>query len=376
MKKSIIVFIILFLAAMPVLSARVVPMPQHLKPFRIRVDHEQVFITEGPEIFIYSLKDFALQAKFGKAGEGPEEFKLIPEFSGEIDIQEDKILVSSLGRVSFFSRAGTFLDEKKTKASRRICMYRSVGDKIAGESYLIEGGELYLTVSLYDTARSATAPGKPRHTVPAELKKSSQKNKLLANGNTGLTKIKEIHRDRYFIQRGKQFNPIARGVYIPNFYIHENRIFIGGEMNTGTIHVYDKDGKKLYIIDPGIDKVKFTEADKKGWIDSYFSNAEYKRQYERLKDRFHYPEFFPLWQNFIVADKKIYVQTYKRDKEDKRNEFFILDLDGKLIKKVWLPMAEYFDFTPNPYTINGGKLYRFVENEEKEEFELHITDIK
>lgn len=376
MKRSIIIFIILFLTAFTVLAVRIVPMPQHLKPFRIRVDRDHVFITEGPEIFVYSVNDFSLQSKFGKAGEGPEEFKLTPEFSGEIDILKDKILVSSLGRISFFSRDGKFLDEIKTKSSRRICMYRILGDKIAGESYLIEGGELYLTVNLYDAGRPATAADKPHHTVPAELKKSSQKNKLLAHGNTGLTKIKEIHRDRYFIQRGKQFNPIAKGIYIPNFYIHENRIFIGGEMNTGIIHVYDTDGKKLFIIKPELDRVKFTEADKKGWIDSYFSNAEYKRQYEQLKNRFHYPEFFPLWQNFVIADKKIYVQTYKRDNEDKRNEFFILDLDGKLIRKVWLPIAEYFDFTPNPYTISGGKLYQFVENEEKEEMELHITDIK
>jgi len=354
MKKGIMILTILLLAAIPVLSARIVPLPQHLKPFRIRVDRDQVFITEGPEIFIYSAKDFSLQAKFGKAGEGPREFKLAPEYSGEIDIQRDNILVSSIGKISLFSRVGEFIGEKSVTTLRRICMYRFLNHRLVGEKYLVEGGELYRAVNLYDTqAADERSPwGKE------------------------LDKIKEIHRNKYYIQRGKQFSPIERGLYIPNFYIHENRIYIGGDMNTGTIHVYDKEGNKLFIIKPELDKVKFTEADKKGWIDSYFSNAEYKRQYELIKDRFHYPEFFPFWQNFIVADNKIYVQTYKRDKEDKRNEFVILDLDGKPVKKVWLPMSEYFDFTPNPYTIDGGKLYQFVENEEKEEMELHITDIQ
>lgn len=343
MKNGLILLSILLLTPIPIFAVRIVPLSNHLKPFRIRVDREQIFIAEGPEIFIYSAKDFTLQTKFGKAGEGPREFKLFPEFSGELDIQKDTILVSSIGKISFFTRDGKFIKEKKAATLRRICLYRIFGDRIIGEKFLGEDGILYLGVNLYDT---------------------------------NLNKIKEIHRNRFNIQRGKQFNPIDRGTYIPNFYIQHNRIFIGGEIDTGTFHVYDREGKKLDTIKPGFDKIKFTTADKKGWIDSYISNAEYKRQYERIKDRFKYPEYFPLWQNFIVADDKIYVQTFKRDEKDEKNEFFILSLEGKLIKKVWLPLAEYFDFSPNPYTINNSKLYQFVENEESEEMELHIIDIK
>lgn len=343
MKNSIIVITVLIFSAIPTFAAKIVPLPGHLKPFRIRVDREQIFIAEGPEIFIYSAKDFTLQTKFGKPGEGPREFKLFPEFSGELDVQKDTILVSSLGKISFFTRDGKFIREKKAATLRRICLYRILDNRLVGEKFLSEGNIRYLAVNLYDT---------------------------------NLKKIKEIHRNRFSIQRGKQFNPIDRGTYIPNFYIQKNRIFIGGEIDTGTIHVFDREGKKLDTIKPGFDKIKFTAADKKGWIDSYISNAEYKRQYERIKDRFKYPEYFPLWQSFIAADKKIYVQTFKRDKKNEKNEFFMLTLEGKLIKKVWLPLAEYFDFSPNPYTINSGKLYQFVENEESEEYELHIVEIK
>lgn len=343
MKKGVICLIILLVTPFHISAAKVVPMPNHLKPFRIRVHGGQIFIAEGPEIFIYSAKDFTLQTKFGKAGEGPREFKLLPEFAPELDIREDSILVSSIGKISFFTRDGKYLTEKKAATLRYICLYRVFGDRIVGERFLNDKNTRCLAVNLYDA---------------------------------DLNKIKEIHRNTFHLQRGKQFNPIERGIYIPNFYIHEERIFIGGEIDSGTIHVYDREGKKLKTLQPDLAKIKFTAADKKGWIDSYFSNAEYKKQYERIKDRFRYPEYFPLWQNFIVTGRKIYVQTYKRDKEDKKNEYFILDLDGKLIKKVWLPLAEYFDFSPNPYTIAKDKLFQLIENEESEEWELHITDIK
>jgi hypothetical protein len=42
--------------------------PDILKPEFIQVDGDELFINEGPSIFIYSLKDFKLKKKFGKQG--------------------------------------------------------------------------------------------------------------------------------------------------------------------------------------------------------------------------------------------------------------------------------------------------------------------
>lgn len=342
MRKTTLTVVVLLFTASSILATKVIPLDLY-KPFRIQTDGERIFIGQGAEIFIYSANDYKLLKKFGKAGEGPQEFKLRPEFSPDFDVHTGTLVATSIGKVSFFTKDGKFLDEKKVTGIGFSQFYRKLGDKLVGERFLSEKDNLYRAVCIYDS---------------------------------NLNKIKEIFRYKHYIQRGKQYNPIERGLYIPNFYIHDHKIFIGGAIDSGTIHVFDTGGKALYTINPGLEKVKFTEADKKGYIDSYLSNNEYARQYERIKNRFKYPEYFPLFQDFIAADRRIYIQTYKRDKTNTKNEFYILTLKGELIERVWLPLDEFFDFTPCPYAICNGKLYQVVDNQDEERWDLHITDIK
>jgi hypothetical protein len=280
--------------------------------------------------------------RFGRAGEGPQEFKLFPEFSPELDIQKDGILVNSLNKVSFFSKNGDFKWEKKSPGYVLEHFNRISGDRFVGQRVERDAEILYLVIKLYDL---------------------------------DFSNEREIHRHPYYLKRGKH-NPIHRGIYISNLYVYQNRIFVGGAVDSGTIHVYDDQGKKTNEITPGLDPVPFTEKDKQGWIDSYMSNDEYKQLYERRKKWFDYPEFFPMFQNFIVADDRIYIQTYKRNDKTGSNELLILDLNGKLLKKTWIPLVEFWDFSPNPYTIENGLLYQVVENDETEEWELHVTPIE
>jgi hypothetical protein len=76
-----------------------------------------------------------------------------------------------------------------------------------------------------------------------------------------------------------------------------------------------------------------------------------------------------------VVDQKIYIQTYKRSKPGERTEFLILDLKGGMLKRVMLPIKYTSYFTPYFYGIKNEKLYQIVENEEEEEYQLHIIDI-
>ena len=340
--RKLILFIVLLILAGLLLTAKVIPMPDLVKPFRIRVDTDKIYVGEGATIYIYSAKDFKLLTTFGRAGEGPREFKLYPEESAYFDVQSDKIAAASIGKLSFFTKEGKFIDEKKLVGGGPQQFYRIMGDKLVGEKLLQDKDMLYKSVSIYDW---------------------------------DLNKIREIFRFKYYIQRRRQYNPIGRGMYIHNFYVFHNKIFIGGEIDSGAIHVFDANGKRLYTVKPELDKVKFTQADKKGYIESFTSNAEYIRIYERIKHRFKYPQYFPLWENFVVADNKIYIQTYKRNDADTHNEFLILNIQGEPVKRVWLPMDEYFDFNPCPYTIANNNLYQFVENEDTEMWELHIIEI-
>ncbi len=339
MRRIILLLVLLMLSVSSIGATKIIPLDL-FKPFRIRCDGEKIFIGQEAMIYVYSAKDYKLLSKFGKAGEGPQEFKLLPEFSPDFDVDSDVLVAFSIGKVSLFTKEGKFLDEKKIVGGGTFQFYREMGDRFVGEKLLRGKDELlHKAVFIFDA---------------------------------NLKQVKELFRNKNSFQFAKQYNPIERGLYIPNFYIYDNKIFIGGQIDPDTIHVFDTTGKALYTIQPGLDKVKFTEADKKGYIDSF---ALYPAQYERLKNQLRYPDYFPLWQNFIVADQRIYFQTYKRNKEDTQNEVAIFTLKGESIKRVWLPFDEYFDFTPCPYIIHDKKLYQCVDNEEEDRWELHITSI-
>jgi hypothetical protein len=315
----------------------------HIKPFRIRVDDQRIFISEGAQISVYSRKNFKLIFRFGKAGEGPGEFKLLPEFGPEMDVGSGKILATSMGKITLISFEGKFISEKNTSELGRVELFRPLGEKYAGNALTVQDKKIWNVINIYD--------------------------KDLKNPRT-------IHRIPFHMKRGEPFNPITRGLYLPNFYISAGRIWVGGALYRDNILMYDDTGKLIRDLDPEIEKVKFTTKDKQGWIDSYMINADYKREYERLKHLFLYPDYFPLWQNFILEGDKLFIQTFARNDKDGTNRFYIYDTGGKFLKTVWLPLTEYFDFTPDPYYIHDNMLYQLSNNFETEIIELRITPIR
>jgi len=334
-------FIILILTIQAVPATQIVE-TDHVKPFRIRVDKERIFISEGAQISVYSKETFKLLSRFGKAGEGPGEFKLLPEFGPELDVSSGRILATSLGKITLISYDGKFLAEKNTSKLGRVELFRPLGDRYAGNAFQFEDKKIWNVINIYDK----------------ELKTSKTINKI-----------------PFHMKRGEKFNPITRGIYLPNFYISGGKIWVGGALYKDNIRLHDENGRILLDIDPAIERVKFTEKDKQGYIDSYMINADYKLHYERLKQRFLYPDYFPLWQNFIPVDGKIYIQTFARDEQNGTNEFYIYDFGGNYLRTVRLPLTEYFDFTPDPYYIYDNRLYQLSNNYDDEVIELRITEI-
>jgi len=88
-----------------------------------------------------------------------------------------------------------------------------------------------------------------------------------------------------------------------------------------------------------------------------------------------FPAYFPPIRNFFVADERIYVLTFKEI--EGKSELLILDLKGRLLKRVLVPLVQIDSLGPavmNRYTINNHKLYRLVRNKESQ-YELHITPL-
>lgn len=310
----------------------------HLKnPFFIHADESRLYITDGHTISIISLTDYKLLETFGKAGEGPKEFKVNPYRSAGsvvIAIQPDDIFVNSLGKVSYFTKKGEFI--KETRTNSRSIRFQPLGKQFAGEGFVQEGNTRYSIRNIYDS-----------------------------NFKIG----KELYRRKSFAQQEGDINPFF--FVSPIMIVSNNRVFINGAQEL-EIHIFDTSGQKVRTLRHDQDKVVMTGEHKEkihNWFRTYRGS---KRLYQYVKDRFTFPGYFPGVRDFKVADQKVYVLTYKREGE--KSGFVIFDTKGKLLKKVLVPLAEKDEFLYYPYTIQGGKLYQLIDNAE-EEWELHVTGI-
>lgn len=333
-------FIIVFLFPMILFSSKVVPLPDLIKPDSIMVENDRIYITDQEKIFIYSIKDFSLEKRFGKKGEGPGEFKINP--AGvvilQVYVQPDRIIVNNLGRVSFFTKDGSFKNEINVTSGSNFI---PIGEKFVGYSGRKRIKNIsYLAINLYDS---------------------------------NFKKIKEIYSREYYVQTHKDFNLIKLGCGNKGraYYLcYGDNIFIEGKNNV--IYVFDKDGKKEYDINLDYDKLKISEYHKNEILkvlDTLFTNPFMKNL---IKKKGKFPRYFPA-RFFKIANDKIYIPTYK--KADLKNEFVVYSIKGELLKKIFLPLKNQTLVLPYPYAINNNKMYQLVDNPKTEEWELHIIDI-
>ncbi len=115
----------------------------------------------------------------------------------------------------------------------------------------------------------------------------------------------------------------------------------------------------------------------KGFCISVFdANGTLLRTIDRSADVEEVPGRARLHQ-FCVSDGKIYATTYK--KVDGRTEMIVLDLEGRILKRLYLPLASIrpqrgclrYDL----FTVSHGKLYELVQNAAKGTWELVVTDL-
>ena len=329
--KTIFFLIVLLLFIRDVYASKVVSLPDIFEPSSIVVDSHQIYIVEGTTIYVYSLEDFNLKKKFGRKGEGPQEFK--DDIWG-IEVKPDYILVNSLNKVSFFTRDGDFLNEKINPTVLGGSMFKPVGNQFVGYSIERENKTFYVVYSIFDS---------------------------------NLKKAKELYRMKWMVQPGqkrKLFETFWYGTY-------DNNIFIARE-DGFAIDVFDSAGEKIFSINQKYKNLKFTDFHKKKFLD--FWKSSYPETYEIRKTRTEFPKYFPAIKTCLVVDKKIYVQTYKE--KDKKTEFFVFNIDGKLINKILIPVVRKNPREDYPFWINNQRLYQLVYDLDKYAWELHITEIK
>jgi hypothetical protein len=326
-------FLIFILFISNILNAsKVVELLNLTKPNSITIYNNQIFITDGATIFIFSIGNFGLIAKFGKKGEGPGEF-----INEDINLQilSDRILISSTSKILFFSKNGKYM--KETKIPSYVNNVKKIGNNYIGFKWDInpEADDFYISYNLY---------------------------------KSNFKKLKELHSGNAMIHKNK-----TRDIFEIFFYdVVKNKIVIVHRKGF-CVDIFDIDGNEINSITRNIKPIPFNEKDKQEVVSYWASQPYYKGFYERMKKRLNFPKYFPKIYQCRVSSTKIYIITYLT-KGNKR-ECFIYDLNGKYLKRIFLPLKNESPVDHGIFTIYNDKLYQIIENLNNEIWELHIHDL-
>jgi hypothetical protein len=344
MKKIFILLFVVLVVFGPVSAEKKASFQELMRPDALMVDNEQLYIVDGIHIYIYSLKDFKLKEKVGKEGAGPREFQKSPlPYLASLIVHRhpDHLVVNSMGRVTLLSKTGEFI--KETKVNFPFARFTPLGEKYGVMGMTRDDKARYITINLYDGT---------------------------------FQKEKELFRFPFPAPMGKKRDPI------PLVSLNKNLIyFASGDILfvptlEGVINAFNSKGEKAFVIQHPFPKVKVSD-DLEKQLDKLFSqDFRFKRPYEADKARnlIEFGEYLPIIKAYRAVDKKLYVVTNNCKKGTNHYETYVFDaVNGSFLKKVNLPLQHLNVLEEFPFDIHDGKIYQVVENEDEEEWELHVT---
>lgn len=334
--KSIMLVFILMWFTITVPAQKVMVWPQLLSPNSIHIDDTGIYVVDEASIFIYSSRDYSLVNRFGKKGEGPQEFRMIPAFPVDINVQTEHLIVNSIGKLSFYTKSGRFIEERKSSGALSL-YYIPLGNKFVGVRIVRDGGINYKTLCLFGP----------------DLKAEKEVYRVVMEEQPGNADIKILQ---------ESFS----------YQVYDNKIFVAGKKGF-VVDVLDSKGGPLFSIKREYEPIKFTDRHKKAALDFFRTHPQHRSYFHTIKDRLKFPQTFPVISEIRVSGGKIYVLTFKSD--DDQREDFIFDTHGKLLKKMLIPVKKQSTAEPFPFCIYRGKLYQLIENEDEVEWEFHVTQI-
>lgn len=314
-------------------AEKVATFSQFMRPDRIMVDNNRIFIVEFPYIHIYSLDDYKIINKIGGRGEGPKEFmgrrlNLLP--------YPDHIIVNSQGKITYWKKSGEFIKEVKCPFAAGVEPCEDVFVALGFRQRNSEDRFNYQTIDVYDKT---------------------------------FKKLGEIDRKKADFQGERGIRIYGQPYY---FYVMNNKYIVVTGHEGFELNVFDKKGQKLYTITRDYKKIKVTEDDKREVHDYFRNHPRFRAIYEARKHLIKISDYFPAIQGFQSFGDKLFIYTYH--KKNGKTQFFVYDEKGKFEKELYLPVHKK-DIQGNfPFTIENQKLYQFLENEEDDVWELHITD--
>lgn len=306
-------------------------------PHEIISDDKHLIISDGIEgttIYIYSLENFSLFSKFGGTGESRDKFIVSQGHEVNMDIRNDKLLISSHWKTSFFNKSGDF--EKEFSIKNDTYGYLFLEDKYIGEDDTTLNDIMYYTFNLYDK----------QFKFVKEITR-------IAGSNQGANGLQVLVRK-------------SQGI------IYENKYFIKGKSEEFEIESYDSNGNIIDTISQNYNRIPVEEKHMNSVYKMYKDHPLFGQFFDAIKKRIIFPEYLPAIYNINIANNFIYALTYETD--GVYSLLYKLDLNGKLIDKLNVPLKWNGDTETYPFTISNNKLYQLVMTK-SEKWELQIIQL-
>lgn len=342
MKKLLFIFIVLILmlikTLLPITS---VPLEKLSRPSMFIINNEKIYILEKATVFIYSFKDFKLIKEFGKAGEGPKEFRYDGRNGRPLSMvfYKNELMVNSEFKISYFDSYGNYKREEKVPVDRLLF---PIKDKYLGIGMIPgENNRQYLGFTLHD-------------------KDFKSEKKIF------LSKF-EMNNPRKIVL------PITSFTYNP---VYKGNIYINASSERFNIKILNENGKKVRIIEKQYPPKKIPESFKTEALAFFKKSPQFKRAYEFIKKVLKIREYYPPIRDIQISDDFIYIITFKRKGD--LWECIKMDLMGNEKGSAFIPLNQYehLSFYPILYSVYKGKIYTLVEDEEDEIWKIHKTEFK
>lgn len=305
-----------------------------INPSFVIMDGKRVYIEDGTSVKLFDRSNFKYIRAIGREGQGPGEFL----DSATPQILPDLLLVSSSNKISFFTLAGEFVEDKKHTIFGSIL--KAINNKFVGYEWIFE--EDFVAYYLYDSNFKA---------------------------------IKELHRGKALIHPSGQ-----RDLFEIFFYDTYKDKIVVAQRDGFTIDIFDSNGNLIHSIRHEDKSVPFTNDDRAKVLRYWKEDRGYEQgQIKSLEKRTNFPDFYPSIHTCRIADGKIYIFTYeKRDNEKRDNNFkcLIYNIEGDYIKTSYIPLKMLAPNLAVPFAINGRNIYQLIYSMEDDDWKIQVNQIK
>lgn len=342
LKKKILLMVFVFIVSVSLLCGKqVAELKEVIKPDMVLTQNGKLYVLEKTSIFIYSLKNFRLIKKFGREGEGPMEFVARP-FGPPMSLSfhSGQLVVNSNNKLSYFTPEGKYIKEEK--APPNAVFFKAKQGYLGVGAAVAEDNRVYICFRLFDQDFQ-----NPKMLYQTEVS--------LAQGIEFIVPMNSLH-------------------YFP---IYQDKIFIVAGGKGFVIDCFDYTGKKLFSIEKkDYKKIKVTDDYKKRTREWFKIHPTFGPIFDQIKDRIIFKEYFPAIKDISIGNDRLYVITNKMQKG--LWECIVMDFKGKELKRTFVPLqeAEPYTYYPLLYSIENGKFYALIENQEDETWELHMKKLQ